>query len=168
MPAGWVLLGKIAGAHGVKGWVRVTSYTRPPQAILEYGPWGLGFDAGWQRIPIEKAEVRGNGLVAKLHGIDDRDQALALKGIEIGIPRAELPVLNVSAQGYYWADLEGCRVINQDGVEFGVVDSLMETGANDVLIVKNGRERLIPYIDEVIEHVDLDDKCIRVYWDEDF
>jgi 16S rRNA processing protein RimM len=162
------MLGRMAGAHGIKGWVRVSSYTRPPEAILKYGPWGLGLDAGWQRFIVEKAEVRGNGLVAKLKGIDDRDQASALNGIGIGIPRSELPGLNESAQEYYWADLEGCRVLNQDGVEFGIVDSLMETGANDVMIVKNGRERLIPYIDEVIESVDLENKCIKVNWDEDF
>jgi len=128
----------------------------------------LGLDDGWQRFELVKAEVRGNGLVAKLQGVDDRDRALALKGIEIGIPRSELPALRESAQEYYWTDLEGCKVINQDGIEFGIVDSLMETGANDVLVVKNGRERLIPYIDDVIESVDLDSKCIRVNWDEDF
>jgi len=152
----------------VRGWVRINSFTRPPEAILDYSPWGLGLDDGWQRFELVKAEVRGNGLVAKLQGVDDRDRALALKGIEIGIPRSELPALRESAQEYYWTDLEGCKVINQDGIEFGIVDSLMETGANDVLVVKNGRERLIPYIDDVIESVDLDSKCIRVNWDEDF
>jgi len=152
----------------VRGWVRINSFTRPPEAILDYGPWGLGLDDGWQRFELVKAEVRGNGLVAKLQGVDDRDRALALKGIEIGIPRSALPALSESAQEYYWTDLEGCRVVNQDGIEFGIVDSLMETGANDVLVVKNGRERLIPYIDDVIESVDLDGKCIRVNWDEDF
>ena len=148
--------------------MRINSYTRPAEAILEYGPWGLGLEPGWQRFIVEKAEIRGNGMVVKLQGVDDRDQALALKGAVIGIPRTELPELGEKEQGHYWADLEGCRVINQDGIELGRVDGLMETGANDVMIVKNGRERLIPYIDEVIESVDLDDKCIKVNWDEDF
>lgn len=166
MPKDWVLLGRIAGVYGVKGWVRLESDTRPRQAIFDYSPWRLGLKDGWEQRAVEAGETRGNGLVAKIEGIDDRDLAHSLIGTRIAIPREQLPAAGEGE--VYWADLVGCRVENQDGVDFGEVVSLMETGANDVLIIRNGRERLIPYIDEVITDVDLDQKRIKVEWDEDF
>ncbi len=160
------MLGRIAGVFGVKGWVKLESYTRPREAIFEYSPWGLGLKEGWQRRAVLAGETRGKGLVAHIEGLEDRDLAFDLIGTEIAIPRDELPP---ARQGdFYWADLEGCTVTNQAGIEFGVVTGLMETGANDVLVVKNGQQRLIPYIDDVIEEVDLETRSIRVNWDENF
>lgn len=166
MPKDWVLLGRIAGVYGVKGWVKLESDTRPRQAIFDYSPWRLGLKDGWEQRVIEAGEARGNGLVAKIEGVDDRDLAHSLIGTQIAIPRDQLP--EAGEGEVYWADLVGCRVENQEGIDFGEVVSLMETGANDVLVVRNGRERLVPYIDEVITDVDLDQKRIKVEWDEDF
>ena len=151
---------------GIKGWVRLKSHTRPPEAIFDYSPWGLGLESGWQRTAVINAQAKGNGLIAKLEGIADRNEAETLVGSDIAVSRAELPEAEQGA--VYWADLVGCAVTNHAGVEFGKVTSLMETGANDVLVVNNGRERLIPYIEDVIEDVDLDKHSIRVRWDEDF
>lgn len=160
------MLGRIVGVFGIKGWVRLKSHTRPSEAIFDYSPWGLGPEGGWQRKAILDAQAKGNGLIAKLEGIEDRNQAEMLVGNDIAVPRAELP--EAGKGEVYWADLVGCAVTNHAGVEFGTVTSLMETGANDVLVVNNGRERLIPYIEDVIEEVDLDRLSIRVRWDEEF
>lgn len=166
LPQDWVLLGQIVGVFGVKGWIKLESYTRPRKAIFEYNPWRLGLKNGWEKRAVVAGEARNNGLVAKLEGIEDRDAAHDLIGTEIGIPRDELPA---AAKGeVYWADLIGCMVSNQAGIEFGKVTGLMETGANDVLIVKNGRERLIPFIDEVVTEIDLEQGTVRVNWDEEF
>lgn len=159
-------MGRIVGVFGVKGWIKLESDTRPRKAIFNYGPWALGLKGGWQRRALITGKPRGNGLVARIEGVDDRDQAYELVGVEIALPRDELPAAEQGA--VYWADLQGCTVVNQLGIEFGKVASLMETGANDVLVVRNGRERLIPYIDEVIEEVDLNNRRIRVNWEEDF
>lgn len=160
------MLGRVAGVYGVKGWVRIESDTRPRQAILNYSPWQLGLVQGWQAREVEAGQAMGNGLVAKIKGIDDRDIAHGLIGTRIAVPREALP--EPAAGEIYWADLVGCSVINQEGIELGFVASLMETGANDVLVVRNGTERLIPYIDQVVIEVDLDQKRIKVDWDEDF
>lgn len=160
------MLGRIVGVFGIKGWVKLKSYTRPPEAVFGYSPWGLGLETGWQRKAVLDAQAKGNGLIAKLEGIDDRDMAGTLVGSDIAVARTELPQAEQGA--VYWADLVGCTVINHVGVDFGKITSLMETGANDVMVVNNGRERLIPYIEEVIESVDLDTRSIRVRWDEDF
>jgi 16S rRNA processing protein RimM len=156
----------VVGVYGVKGWIKLESDTRPREAIFNYSPWRLGLKNGWEQRVVRHGETRGNGLVARLDGIDDRDTAYSLIGTPIAIPRQELP--GVAPGEFYWADLVGCRVVNQDGVEFGRIAGLMETGANDVLVVEGTRERLIPYIDKVIVSVDLAQQLVKVDWEEDF
>jgi 16S rRNA processing protein RimM len=162
-----IILGRVSGLFGVKGWIKVYSHTSPRQGILGYKTWYLKQDGGWQRHALAAGQAQGKGVVAKLAGYDDRDQAAALIGIDIAVKREQLPKL---APGeYYWSDLEGLRVETVDGVDLGVVSHLFETGANDVLVVKGERERLIPYTrGEAIKEVDLQAGRIIVDWDPDF
>lgn len=162
MVADHIILGRISGVYGVKGWVKVHSHTERRENILDYGEWYLGD----KTFRPEKGKVHGKGIIAKLKGIDDRDAAAALIGREISIPRSALP--EPEEDQYYWSDLQGCRVTTQQGDDLGEVDHLFATGANDVMVVKGGRERLLPFIDSVILGVDLAERSIRVDWDKDF
>lgn len=166
LPAKWVSLGRIVGVFGVKGWVRIESHTRPRDAIFGYSPWGLGLKSGWERRAVIDGEARSKSLVARIEGIDDRELARELIGTEIAVPREELPAPEKGE--IYWADLIGCSVVNQENRDFGKVTGLLETGANDVLIVEGEKERLIPYTDEAVLEVDLDRGLLRVDWDEEF
>jgi 16S rRNA processing protein RimM len=161
-----IVLGRVVGLFGVKGWVKVYSYSRPRQAILEYGAWQIRLTGDWRKYEVAEGRMQGDGVIARLEGIEDRDAAAALMGADIGINRTQLPALKRGE--YYWADLEGLRVVCLDGTELGTVSHLLETGANDVLVVHGDRERLIPYIADVIREVDLANRIIRVDWDKDF
>ncbi len=169
LPADWVILGKVVGIFGVQGWIKIESYTRPRDAIFKYSGWQIGAEQGWQLFTIKTGRPQGAGLVAKLLQVSDRDQARTLIGATIAVARDQFPA---AAEGeVYWTDLEGCAVINRTGVELGKVSHLLETGANDVLVVRlpnDGGECLIPYIDDVIDGVDLESKIIQVDWDENF
>ena len=171
-----VTLGRIVGLFGVDGWVKVHSYTRPPQAILEYDVWLVGKQHDWHRIQLREGRKQGRGIVARLADTGNREQAAALIGADIGVPLQQLPAL---AQGeYYWVELEGLRVVNLEGVTLGVVSHLLETGANDVIVVvpeegppskaSAGQNRLIPYVPEVVKQVDLDSGVLRVDWGLDY
>ncbi|MFO7857626.1 MAG: ribosome maturation factor RimM [Ectothiorhodospiraceae bacterium] len=162
-----VILGRISGLFGVAGWVRVYSYTDPRENILKYPEWQLGLSDGWRQWRMTDGRRQGKAVVARLDGVDDRDQARALIGSEIAIPRSALPP---AAEGeYYWADLQGLRVYNTDGRDFGVVTRLMETGANDVLVVEGERERLIPMVPGAyVVRVEPGSGFLEVDWDPDF
>ena len=161
-----VLLGRIVGVFGIAGWVKVESFTEPRENILRYRPWIVVH--GGQETEVSKPEGRtqGKGFVAKLPQAEDRDQAAALVGAEIHVDRAQLPK---AAEGeIYWADLEGLEVVLEDGTVLGKVSHLFPTGANDVIVVRGAKERLIPYVNDVVKAVDLDAKRITVDWDPDF
>ena len=154
--------------YGVSGWVRVYSYTQPRENIVRYQPWYLRDGAGiWQQKRVAEGSRHRRGMIARLADCDDRDQAQALMGREVGIRRDQFPA---AAPGeYYWYDLEGLKVTSVEGDQLGTVDYLIETGANDVLVVKGERERLIPFVQgQVIVKVDLDAGEIQVDWDKDF
>ncbi len=157
-----VVIGTISGLYGVKGWVKIYSYTDPRENILQYTPWFIN----GQAIELEAGKPQGKGIIAKLVGIDDRNQAMALLQTDICIPK--LPVL--PKDEFYWSDLIGLRVINEENIDFGCISQLFETGANDVIVVKNQEvERLIPFVwKEVIERIDLEKREMRVRWDADF
>lgn len=157
-----VVIGTINGLYGVKGWVKVYSYTDPRENILNYTPWLIN----GQPIDLEDGKPQGKGIIAKLKGIDDRDQAIMLLQSDICV--SQLPVL--SKDEYYWSDLIGLRVINEEGIDFGCISQLFETGANDVIVVKNQKlERLIPFVwEEIVEHIDLEKREMRVRWPADF
>lgn len=157
----------MTGVHGVRGGVRVDSFTDPRDALLDYQPWIL-CHLGTERVVRAKTLVRQGKIAVTLDGIDDRDQAATLMGAEIFVDRAQLPA--AAAGEYYWVDLEGLRVENLDGVDFGRVDRLFATGANDVLVASDaGRERLIPFVQgEFIRSIDLEAGLVLVDWDADF
>lgn len=155
-----VVLGRVSGVHGVKGWLKVYSYTRPIESILDYGQWFIG----GQHYELADGQPHGPGLIAQLDGLADRDQAAALIGADISVARSELPPL---AQGeVYWADLIGLAVVGIDDEPLGEVSGLMETGAHDVMVVRyQGREELIPYVrGPVIEAIDLDARQVKANW----
>jgi len=161
-----VVLGRITGVFGVRGWVKVFSYTEPREAVLDYDHWLLSGKEGWQPATVAEGQRHGKTVIVRLDGIDDRDQAASLIGTEIGVRKGDLPPTD--AGQYYWSDLEGLRVLDRDGRELGTVARLMETGANDVLVVQGERERLIPFVmDKVILDVDLAAGVINVDWEWD-
>jgi len=161
-----VILGRIVGLFGVRGWVKVHSYTEPRDAVLEYRDWLLSRDGAWEPVEVAEGRQHGKGIVVRLQGIEDRDAAAELLGSDIGVDRDTLP--EAEDGRYYWADLEGLTVVRKDGTELGKVACLMATGANDVLVVDGPVERLIPFVPEtVILDVDLAAGVIRVDWEWD-
>jgi 16S rRNA processing protein RimM len=160
-----LVLGHIAGVYGVQGWIKVFSETEPRENILRYSPWCLGEAC----TPHALAEGRrqGKGIVARLEGCEDRDQAAALVGQEIAVRRDQLPP--PAKDEFYWADLEGLAVETVAGKSLGVIERLFATPANDVIVVKGERERLIPFLwDDVIRDIDVERGVMRVDWDPDF
>lgn len=163
----WVVLGRVSGLFGLQGWVRVFSHTEPREGIARYNPVFLQRKGEWQPFKIEAGRVHGAGVVLKFIDFDDRDQAATLVQSDIAVHRAQLPPPRPGE--YYWADLEGLRVVTLGGVELGVVDHLLATGANDVLVVKGERERLLPFVQgQVIVEIDFEQRLLRVDWDPDF
>ncbi|MFH0935069.1 MAG: ribosome maturation factor RimM [Pseudomonadota bacterium] len=163
-----VIMGKIVAAQGILGWVKVQTFTEYLDSLLDYDIWYVGNEQAWQPLEVLEANVHGGKVViAKLQGISDRTAAEGYKGQLIAVPRAELPQQEEGE--YYWSDLIGLSVVNLEGESFGTVDSLLETGANDVLVVKGeSGEKLIPFIASVIQQVSLKDKMIRVDWQADY
>lgn len=162
-----ICLGKVVGVWGVEGWLKIHSYTRNRADIFDYGQWLVGPADRPRRLELEAGREHGRGgLIAKLAGLDDREAAAAEVGSLIQVSPEQLPVLEEGE--YFWHQLEGLRVENLEGTPLGTVDHLLETGANDVLVVLGDRERLIPYIPAVIREVDLDAGVMRVDWDEEF
>jgi 16S rRNA processing protein RimM len=160
-----IVLGHIAGIYGVRGWVKVFSETTPREGILRYSPWMVGHSDQPRRVA--EGKVHGKGVIARLDGCDDRDQAAALVGQEIAITRDRLPP--PKADEFYWIDLEGLAVETVEGAALGRVSHLFSTGVNDVLVVVGERERLLPFTwDAVIRSVDFDQRLIKVDWDPDF
>ncbi len=159
-------MGRVTGPFGVLGWVRVHPYTETSGSLTRYRTWWLGREEPYRACEVEQARVHGAEVLAKLAGVDDRDAAARLKGEWVALPRSALPA--PAQDEYYWVDLIGLSVVNTEGVGLGTVKALMETGANDVLVVEGERERLIPFIRQVILDVDLEGKTIRVDWGVDY
>ncbi|MHB1950618.1 MAG: ribosome maturation factor RimM [Acidiferrobacteraceae bacterium] len=162
-----VHLGRIVGLFGLGGWVKIESYTRHREDLLDYRRWQLRLRGGWVPVDVCESRVQGRGLLAHISGFDDRDRAQDLVGADIGVDWGDLPP---RAPGeFYWAELEGLRVVNASGAELGTVSNLFETGANDVLVVRQaaGKALLIPYIRTAIQSVDLEAGVIRVDWEAD-
>lgn len=158
-------LGYISAVHGIKGWVKVHSWTRPMEAILDYQPWLLGEDK--RPVKIVDGRKQGKGLAALLPGFKDREQAATLVGLQIFVRRDQLPATDEDE--YYWSDLEGLEVHTTKGEVLGRVERLMETGANDVLVIRGEREHLVPFIQgQYVTRVDLEAGLIEVDWDPEF
>lgn len=161
-----VVLGRISGLFGVRGWVRVFSYTEPREAFLQYKGLLLGRNGDWQSIKVVEGQRHGKSVILRLEGVDDRDQAAALIGTEIGVDREELP--KPEDGHYYWSDLLGLTVVHRDGTELGTINEMLETGTHDVMVVKGDTERLIPFVmNEIVIGVDLSNKQVNVDWEWD-
>ncbi len=162
-----VVVGSVSGLYGVRGWLKVHSYTAPRENILSYSPWYLLLEGQWRVMHPQEGRRQGKAVAVCLAGCNDRDQASALLGAEIAVRRDQLP--EAADDEYYWLDLEGLRVRTLQGVDLGLVDHLFETGANDVLVVRGERERLIPYLwGQVVRSVDLRGRVMVVDWDPEF
>ena len=177
---GRVIVGKITGHHGIKGWVKIHSYTRPVEQIFQYRQLMLGtgdFIESCRQVKVLNCRHQGKGIIAQIEGFNSREDSEVITGCDIAVNRDQLEALKDGE--YYWMDIIGSRVVNANGVDFGTVDSMMETGANDVMVVTSdidtgdesqseSAERLVPWIDDVIVSFDPSAKLIRVDWDEDF
>ena len=166
-----IALGKISGVFGVKGWVKVHSYTDPREKIVEYSSLMVKHQGQWQEVKPTGGKRQGKTVVIKLSGVDNRNEAELYIGDEIAIRQQQLEQLTEGE--YYWRQLEGLNVQTTDGVELGKVHHLLETGANDVLVVRDAsedvRERLIPFtIGHAVVEVDLSAEKITVDWDPEF
>ena len=168
-----VIIGQMSTVYGVKGWVKIHSYTDPKENIFQYSPWYIRKQSQWQVVDIDDVKINGKYLIAHIKGCNDREIARQYSGCVIATLKEQLPVLN--AGDYYWSDLLGLSIITKEGLHLGKVQKLLETGANDVLVVRGAkesiddRERLIPYLpDQVVCRVNLEDKTIIVDWDAEF
>jgi 16S rRNA processing protein RimM len=169
-----VVMGRIIGPFGVSGEVKVFPYTEHLDGLAGYRAWWLDTgDGKWRKVTVNECEVHGSLLIALLEPYADRTAATQLKGLQVAIPRSQLPALAESGKdGYYWADLVGLEVVNLQGEELGKITSLLETGANDVIQVRSPeedeKERLIPFIGSVVIRVDLQGRRMTVDWGMDW
>ncbi|HSI45705.1 MAG TPA: ribosome maturation factor RimM [Methylophilus sp.] len=177
-----VVMGRIVAPYGVYGWLKVVPDTETLDGLLDYEAWWIGKAPNWRECSVEQTKIHNDVLLIKLAGVADRDAALSLKGQQIAVPRAALPEPDEGE--YYWSDLVGLSVTNTEGVVFGKITQVFETGANDVLVVreeqstsvkgKDGklheeyRERLIPFTSDAVPDVNIKDGTVLVDWDADF
>jgi len=163
-----VVMGRVVAAQGLQGWVKVQTFTEYLDALLDYKVWHLGSEQQpWCAVKVLDCNLHTKVLVAKLEGITDRTAAEKCKGLLIGVPRSSLP--SEKEDEYYWSDLIGMSVLNVQGETLGVVATLLETGANDVLCVRrDGVEILIPFLKQVVQQVSMSEKIIRVDWQADY
>ena len=161
-----ICVGHILGAQGLKGWVRVLSNTSPRDNIVNYSPWIIEQGDELKTLGVS-GRSQGKNVIARLEGCEDRNQAEALTGCRILINPAQLPRLQDG--DYYWSDLIGLRVESLQGEALGVVASILETGADDVLVLSGDRERLIPFvIDDIVHEVDIERQRMVVDWLPDY
>jgi len=182
LPADAVEIGRVIGAWGVKGGIRVKPFAADPQALFSSKRWYLrppetllpigsrGPSAVPALLRVVQAREHGDGVVATVHDIEDRDAAQALAGARIFVSRASFPTPDDGE--FYWVDLIGLAVVNRDGFELGTVVGLVETGPHCVLRVQDGRadgpERLIPFVERYVDAVDLPGRRIAVDWEPDY
>lgn len=159
-------MGRVIAPYGVRGWIKIQPFTAAARNLLAYREWWIDCGGGWQRHCVTQSRLHGDTVVAKLEGCDDRDAASRFRNRELAVPRSALP--EPGANEYYWADLIGLSVVNGEGRDFGRVARILPTGANEVLVVEGERERLIPFIAEVITAVDLVQGVIQVDWGADY
>ena len=162
-----VTLGRISGVYGVRGWIKVHSYTEPRDTVVGFARWTIRWRGGDRAGELEDGRAQGSNVVAKLRGVDDRDAARELIGADIAVERSALPACEPGE--YYWADLEGLEVVTPAGDRLGKVDHLVATGGHDVLVLAGRPERLIPFVHgTVIRGVDLAAGVIVADWSPEF
>ena len=159
-------MGRIAAPFGIKGWVKVQPFSDDPGTLMDFESWRIGRGAEQKDYPVEASQDHSNTLVAKLAGIDDRDAAYALRGLEVSVERRHL--VPPADDEFYWSDLIGLKAVNREGIELGKIDSLMESGAHDLLVIKGKREYLIPFVAQFVGKVDVAGGQVEVDWGEDY
>jgi 16S rRNA processing protein RimM len=163
----WVVVGRFGRPHGIKGFITIHSFTEPRENILSYTDWHANIAKQWQPLKILHIEVTHKSILAQIEGYHEREQVGNLTNVEIAISRTQLPSLT---QGeYYWHELVGMQVINQQGQTLGKVTEIMPTGANDVLVIEGDKRYLIPYLPgQFVIDIDVGQSLIKVDWDSDF
>lgn len=162
-----VIVGKIASPYGVKGWLKIISFTDPPENILNYQPWFLWKNQKSQEMVVINSQKQVDRFTVHFQGINDPETARLYSNAEIYVDREQLPSL--PPDEYYWTDLEGLEVINNQNESLGKVDHVLATGSNDVLVIQGEKRHLIPFLPkDVILKVDLEAKVILVDWDAEF
>jgi 16S rRNA processing protein RimM len=159
-------MGRVVAAVGIRGEVRVKTFTEDPEGLSGYERWVVKTKEGWMAMVLEGFALRPNGTVAKLGGCDDRTAAERLRGADIAIPRDEFA--EEDEQGIYQVDLIGLDVVDEQEGKLGVLDSFVETGPTSVMVVKGARERLIPFVDEFVKEVDREGRRIVVDWKREY
>lgn len=169
-----IVVGKFGSCYGIRGWLKVFSFTENPESIFSYRPWYIKQGEEWQVVEFENYKPHNQDIIVKIAGINNRDSANVLTNVNVYVAANLLPSL---AEGdFYWKDLIGCSVITTTGYDLGKITDLMETGSNDVLVVKanlndafGAKERLLPFVQQqVIKHIDLNTKSVEVDWDPTF
>lgn len=163
-----VIMGRVAAAHGIRGWIKIQPYTEYLDSLVGHRSWWIGQEHGpWREVEVQQCEVHNKTLAAQIPGCPDRTAAEKLKGLLIAVPRSSLP--KQADDEYYWSDLIGMAVVNEAGEQLGTVENLLETGANQVLSVAgDSGEILIPFVASAIKQVDVKNKTIRVDWAADY
>jgi 16S rRNA processing protein RimM len=162
-----VVVGRVSGVHGVRGWLKIRSFTEPRDNIAGFATWILCRNGREQTVVVEELRGQGGAMLAKLRGVDAREQAAEWIGADISVERAQLP--RCAPGEYYWVDLEGLEVQTPQGEVLGRVDRLLATGSNDVLVLSGDGERLIPFVmGDVIRSIDLEKGLIVADWSADF
>lgn len=167
-----IVIGKIGAPFGVKGWVKITTYTDEIEGVFSYSPWLLG--EAEKEYTVDVWRTHNKGVVAKLIGVESRDDADSIKNLDVSIKAAQLPQL--TDDEYYWRDLVGMQVVTEAGYNLGAVKELFETGSNDVMLIRANpndafgqKERMVPVLfDQVIKQVDMQARTIKVDWDPGF
>jgi 16S rRNA processing protein RimM len=160
-----IQLGFVGAPFGVRGWIKLRSHTDPPERLLEHRSLAIGRGSVWQSYRIEASGRSGGALTVKLAGVEDRDQAQALRGAQVCVPRSELP--RREPKDFYRADLIGCEVVNLDGVVLGVVQHFIETPAQVLMVVRGAQEFWIPAVSQHLRRVDLEARRVTVDWNAD-
>ena len=159
-------MGRVVGAFGVNGWVKVKAFTESSDALGTFPKWFVSSPEGWREVDLEDFEVHSKGPVAKLRGCDDRDAAQRLRGAEVAVTREALGEADEGT--LYWVDLVGLEVVDASGMRLGEVEGLFETGETSVLVVKGAKERMIPFVPDYVKAVDREARRITVDWKADY
>jgi 16S rRNA processing protein RimM len=163
-PSALIELGIVGAPFGVRGWVKLHSYTEPPDRLLEHRSLKLRLGGAWRSYTIEASGRSGSGLTVKLAGVADRDAAQALRGAPVGVSRGELPPRD--AKDFYRADMIGCEVVNLAGARLGVVEYFVEIPAHVLMVVHGEREYWVPAVPKHLRRVDLAARRVVVDWEE--
>lgn len=163
-----VTVARIGAPYGVKGWLKIHSFTSPPESVLAYDPWRIRLGSEWRQFRVAEGRPHGKGVVARLEGFEDREAVRSLVGAEVAVERAQLG--DPGTDSYFWADLIGVQVVNREGAVLGRVDHLIDNGQQDVLVIRgDDRERLIPFVrGHYVLEVDLAGDRIVVDWELDY